>query len=72
MWRLSTKVLEPIRRQLGVAHGMLDVPVAEIGLQGAGVVALVGHRMPFADSETARGESKPKAGTSERTMNAKA
>jgi hypothetical protein len=50
------------RRQLGVAHGGLDIPVAEIGLQGAGIVALIGHRMPFADSETARVESKPKAG----------
>jgi hypothetical protein len=51
---------------------VLNIPVTEICLQGAGVVALVGHRMPFADSETARGESKPKAGitpasTSERT-----
>ena len=53
------KVLEPIGRQLGVTDRVLNIPVTEICLQGAGVVALVGHRMPFADSETARGESKP-------------
>jgi len=32
-----------MRRQLGVAHRMLDVLVAEICLKGAGVVALVGQ-----------------------------
>jgi hypothetical protein len=38
---IPPEVLEPIRRQLGVAHGVLDIAVAEIGLQGAGVVALI-------------------------------
>jgi len=36
---LPPEILEPIRRQLGIAHGVLNVPVAEIGLQGARVVA---------------------------------
>jgi hypothetical protein len=34
------EILEPRRRQFGVPHSVLDVVVAEIGLQGAGVVAL--------------------------------
>ena len=37
----TPKILEPIRRQLGVAHRVLDILVAEIGLQGSGIVALV-------------------------------
>jgi hypothetical protein len=41
--RLSPKVLKAIRRQLGVAHRMLDIAVPEICLQGAGVVALIGE-----------------------------
>lgn len=40
----SPEVLEPCRRQLGVPHGVLDIAVTEIGLQGADVVALVGQR----------------------------
>ena len=48
-WRLGLwpwsppEVLEPTRRQLSVAHGVLDVPVAEVGLQRPGIVALVGQ-----------------------------
>jgi hypothetical protein len=37
---LPPEILEPIRRLLGVAHRMLDILVAEIGLQGPGIVAL--------------------------------
>jgi hypothetical protein len=39
----SPEVPEPIRCQLGVAHRVLDVLVAEICLQRAGVVAGVGQ-----------------------------
>jgi hypothetical protein len=39
----APEVLETMRRQLGVAHRVLDVLVPEIGLQGAGVVAGVGQ-----------------------------
>jgi hypothetical protein len=31
--RSAPEVLEPMRRQLGVAHGVLDVLVIEMGLQ---------------------------------------
>src|SRR5262249_60757675 len=34
---------EAIRRQLGVAHGVLDIFVAEIVLQGSGIVPIVGE-----------------------------
>jgi hypothetical protein len=37
--------LEPRRRQLGIAHGVLNVPVAEVGLQGPRVVPLVRQRV---------------------------
>src|SRR5262245_55770979 len=47
---LVPKVFEPVGRQLGIAHGVLDVLVAEIVLQGSGVVPVVGKliaaRMP--------------------------
>jgi len=32
-----------MRRQLGIAHRVLDVPVPEVVLQGAGIVAVVGQ-----------------------------
>src|SRR5438067_527206 len=56
--RLSPEVLEPVRRQLGVAHRVLDVLVTEIGLQRASIVAGLGrsrnHAGACADgSETA-------------------
>jgi hypothetical protein len=41
---LSPEILKSIRRQLRIANRVLDILVAEIGLQGAGVVALVGQR----------------------------
>src|SRR3954451_19822510 len=37
------EALEPLRRQLGVARGVLDVLVPEPFLQGAGVLAVVGE-----------------------------
>src|SRR5262249_25631335 len=36
---LTPEVLEPIRRKFGVAHGVLDVAMAEPGLQRPRVVA---------------------------------
>src|SRR5437764_13944478 len=41
--RLPPEVLEPVRRQLGIAHRVLDVLVAEPRLQRAGVVAGIGQ-----------------------------
>ena len=40
---LAPEVLEPIRRQLGIAHGVLNVLVPEICLEGASIVAFVGQ-----------------------------
>ena len=40
---LPPKVLEPIRRQLGVAHRVLDVFMPEIGLQRPRIMALFGQ-----------------------------
>jgi hypothetical protein len=40
--RSAPEILEAIRRKLGVAHGVLDVLVAEPSLQRPGVVAGVG------------------------------
>ena len=40
---LTPEVLEPIRRQLGVTHGVLDVFVAEPRLQRPRVVAGIGQ-----------------------------
>jgi hypothetical protein len=40
---LSPEVLEPARRQLGVSHRVLDIAVAEVGLQRSRIVALVGQ-----------------------------
>ena len=39
---VAPEVLEPRRRQFGKAHGVLDVAVAEIGLQRPRIVPLVG------------------------------
>ena len=47
---ISPEVFEPIGRELGVADGVLDILVAEIVLQGSGIVPVVGKliaaRMP--------------------------
>src|SRR6516225_6024629 len=45
---LSPEVLEPVRGQLGVAHRVLDVFVAEPRLQRPGVVAGIGERVAAA------------------------
>src|SRR5271169_4231194 len=41
---VSPEILEPIRRQLRVPDRMLDIAMAQVGLQGAGIMALVGQR----------------------------
>jgi hypothetical protein len=42
--RFSQKSLNRWERQLGIADGVLDVLVAEVGLQGARIVALICKR----------------------------
>src|SRR5215472_1519304 len=44
----APEVLEPMRRQLGVAHRVLNVLVAEPSLKRPGVVAGVGQRVAAA------------------------
>ena len=41
----TPKILEPRRRQLSVADGVLDVAVAKISLQRPRIVPLVGERV---------------------------
>src|SRR5262245_46103946 len=48
------EVLEPGRRQLGVAHRVLDVAVPEISLQRAGIDAPIGQLVPASVSQHMR------------------
>ena len=41
-WVLAIEVLEPVRRQLGVANCVLNVLVPKMGLQRPHIVVLVG------------------------------
>jgi hypothetical protein len=45
------EVFEPVRRQGRVADGGHDRPVAEIGLNGASVVAVIGELEPAGMSQ---------------------
>jgi hypothetical protein len=38
---VSPKALEPIRRERGVARGVLDIAMAEAGLQQPGIVVVI-------------------------------
>src|SRR5271170_3908742 len=42
---IPPEILEPRRRHLGVAHRVLDIPVAQVGLERPRVVPLVGKRV---------------------------
>ena len=44
----APEVFEPIRRQLGVANRVLDISMAEIGLQGAVSCPLLARAKPQA------------------------
>jgi hypothetical protein len=43
VWPLAPEILEPIRRHLGVTGSMHDALVAEVVLQGSGIVAVIGE-----------------------------
>lgn len=43
---VSPEPLEPLRRQFRIAHGMLDVLVPQVVLDGAGVVAVIRQFVP--------------------------
>ena len=36
------EILEPGRRQFGVFHRVLDIPVPQVGLQASGIVPVIG------------------------------
>ena len=40
---ISPEVFKAIRRQLGIAHRVLDVAMAEVGLKSSRIMALVGQ-----------------------------
>jgi hypothetical protein len=40
---LAPEILKSVWRQLGIAHGVLDVSVTEIGLESPRIVPLVGQ-----------------------------
>ena len=61
---LAPKILEPRRCQLGVAHRVLDIPVAEIGLQGPRVVPLVRQRIAAGMPQHVRVRLEAKLGLS--------
>ena len=50
LWRplalISPEVAEPVRRKLGITDSVLNILVAEIVLQGAGIVPIVGKLIP--------------------------
>ena len=43
---VPAKPLKPIRREVGIPHGVRDVLVAEVMLQGSSVVALIRELVP--------------------------
>ena len=45
---LSPEILEPARRQLGVSHRMLDIAMAQVGLQCPRIMALLARAKPQA------------------------
>jgi hypothetical protein len=50
---LSPEILEPMRRQLRVAHSVLDIPMVRISLQGPCVMPLIGQGEPAGKLRTA-------------------
>src|SRR5215510_6715647 len=61
---LSPEVSKAIRRQLGIAHRMLNVLVAKVGLQRAGIVTGVGQRIAAAVPQHVRMHREGHAGAS--------
>jgi hypothetical protein len=65
----SPEILEPRRRQLGVSHGVLDVAMPQVSLQGARVVPFVRERIAASVPEHVRVRLKAELGL--RTTRAK-
>lgn len=65
---LAPKILEPRRRQLGVPHRVLDVFVAEIGLQCPRVVPVVGELVTAGMSQHVRVGLEAKLGFDPRPL----
>jgi len=67
--RLSPEVLKSIRRKFGVTHRMLDVLVPEVGLQRAGIDAVVCELEAAGMSQHVRVQLKFEAGGDTRAGN---
>jgi hypothetical protein len=52
---LPPEVLEPIRRQLGVADCVLNVPVSHVSLPGAGIMEITKTKRSVAAMTMSRG-----------------
>ena len=65
-WRavisVASKTLEAFRIEFGIKHGVLDVLVAEIALDGAGILPSCGELVAFGVAEHVRVDRKPYAG----------
>jgi hypothetical protein len=59
---LSPEILEATRGQLSVSHRVLDVAVAEVGLQRSRIVALVGQRQATSLAQHVRMSRKAQLG----------
>ena len=56
----TPKIIKTRRRQFRIADGMLDILVAEVGLQGASVMPLVGRRVAGGVPKHVRAGLEPK------------
>ena len=64
----SPEILEPRRRQFGVAHRVLDIAVPEVGLQRARVVPLVGQGVAAGVPEHVRVRLEAELGLDPRSL----
>ena len=58
----APEVLEPVRRQRGIAHGVLDDLVAQISLHSPRIAAVIGQRKAAGMAQHVRASLKPELG----------
>ena len=59
---IHPEIFEPVRSQLSVAGGVLDVPVTEVMLDRAGIPSVVGQLVAGRMTQHVRVDGKPEAG----------
>ena len=59
---IHPEIFEPVRSQLSVAGGVLDVPVTEVMLDRAGIPSVVGQLVAGRMAQHVRVDGKPEAG----------